>query len=157
MRSPWQPSGLNLTGLPHTPIEQHHGFGRTPIERVLLKWGVIPGPPPPRHGSVQLRVQVRDANGLDCEGAKYPLLALRGMAASVWVTHETQGYLQLTDNGKDTRGLNIAPRFHKGDELTLTATGPDAERALEACRVLLEAPLENRKDLYRRHYRKEST
>ncbi len=127
----------------------------TPLERHLSKRGVSPGAPVPWWG-LRLRVVVLDAGGIDCEGAKYPLLALRGMDASVWVTHQEAGTLQLTDSGDDTRGLCAALRFRQGEELLITATGPAAKEALEACRVMLEAPPEERKELYRKHYRRES-
>jgi hypothetical protein len=145
MRSTWR--ALRSGSSPFTP---------TPIEKKLRERGMSPGARPPAKG-LRLRAVVRDAGGLGCEGAKYALLALRGMDASVWVTHHEAGSLQLTERGRDLRASAIlSARFRQGEELLITATGPDAHRALEACRVMLEARPEERRGLYRRRYRRES-
>jgi hypothetical protein len=53
------------------------GFGRTtPVQRHMLQAGMSPGPPPPRDGH-RATLVVRDADSLDCETTKYPLLGVR--------------------------------------------------------------------------------
>lgn len=43
-------------------------------------------------------------------------------------------------------------RLKVGETLTLTATGPDAQRALEACREMHQVSPEERKAMYRQRY-----
>jgi hypothetical protein len=78
------------------------GFGRmTPAELNMLNHGGV-GPPPPRTGH-RVTLVVWDTEGLDCEGAKYPLRALRGMDVNLWVTHAGAGSFHLVKGGRTTR------------------------------------------------------
>ena len=92
------------------------GFGMTPVERHAMKLRVSPGPPPPRDG-LSATLVVRDTDGLDCEGAKYPLLALRGMDCDLWVTHRDAGSFHLVEGSRTTRaGEVLSARFRAGEE-----------------------------------------
>ena len=128
------------------------GFYMTPLQRQMMNSGGV-GPPPPRDGWRRTLV-VRDAGGIDCEGAKYPLLALRGMDVNLWVTHAELGSFHLVAGGRVTRvGQILSARFHRGEELTLTATGEDARGALDLIERMLEVPAWERRGMYRQHYR----
>ena len=108
--------------------------------------------PAPEDGEC-LRLTVEDPEGLSCDTAKWPLRMLRGMDASVWVVHDKGGSIHLTDRGRWMPGAaELWARFQPGEELTIIATGPDAEEALEGVRVMLSVPSGERKALYRSHY-----
>jgi hypothetical protein len=125
----------------------------TPLQHHMSKVGAGPGPPPPRGGWRRTLV-VRDTGGLDCEAAKYPLLALRGMDVNLWVTHAEANSFHLVWGGRTTRaGEILSARFRAGELLTLTATGEDARCALDLLTQMLEAPAWERRSIYREHYR----
>jgi phosphotransferase system HPr-like phosphotransfer protein len=132
------------------------GFGMTPVERQLLLHGGA-GRRVPR-GAERITVVVRDPEGIDCEGAKYPLLALRGMSVDLWVTHHEVGSFHLVEGGETTKvGGILSARFRRGAELVLTATGEDASRALDIAKEMLEAAPEERRAIYRRRLRSEAS
>ncbi len=123
----------------------------TDVERYI---GRDAGPPPPVDG-LKATVILRGSDGKSCETAKYLILALRKMDASVWISHRRGGSLQLTDRGRDTRGKQrLWARFHQGQELTFTATGPEAAAAIDACKAMAEGHPLWRGAIYRERYRK---
>ncbi len=127
------------------------GLLGSPVQRHLRTVGVQASEPPPAPPARSIRIVVKDSAGLGCEGAEYALTALRGMAASVWVTHAESGSFQVTEDGRDTRlAGTLAARYRRGEELVITAEGPDAGRALQMVRALLEAHPGERRNVYRR-------
>lgn len=124
----------------------------SPVQRHMMNLGGV-GPPPPRNDH-RVTLVVRDADGLDCEAARYPLLALSKMDVNLWVTHAEAGSFHLVRGGRTTRAAQIlSARFRAGEELTLTATGEDARRALRLLKHMLEAPAGEQRGIYRRYYR----
>jgi phosphotransferase system HPr-like phosphotransfer protein len=107
---------------------------------------------PPEDGK-RLRLTVQDPEGLSCDTAKWALRMLCQMDASVWAVHDEGGSIHLTDRGRWVQGAALLwARFRAGQELTIVATGPDADEALEGVRALLSVPLGERKALYRARY-----
>jgi phosphotransferase system HPr-like phosphotransfer protein len=132
------------------------GFGApTLAARMLAQRGIFwqPSPPP---GAPRLTLTVRDKGGITCDGALFIFAALLELEASVWVTREGVGTIHLIDRTKPkgsksiTRSAKIlSAHFPKGAELTVTASGPDANEALEVSRQMLEAHPMDRREIYR--------
>jgi phosphotransferase system HPr-like phosphotransfer protein len=92
------------------------------------------------HYGERLRVRVRDPEGIDCEGAKYIFLAWRALDCDLWVTHHKAGSVHLVEAGSATQATKtLKARFKQGEEVTLSATGEDADLALYVSRRMLEA------------------
>jgi hypothetical protein len=126
-------------------------FKQAPIERQLRMGGVINAKPPASEASLTLRIVVGDTPCLDCAGITHLFVALRGLDASVWGTHHELGSLQLLNEGRVPPASHLMSVYiPRGDPLVFTATGPDAEEALEVARVMLEAPPDERRNIYRR-------
>ena len=127
--------------------------GRSVVGGTMEPWiGSAYNPPPPEDGE-QLQIEVSDPGGLSCETVVWALRMLGKMRASVWVTHEEAGSLQLTDLGRGMLGARrLWARFHEGEVLTVTATGPEAAKALDACQEMLSIPPKERKGLYRERF-----
>ncbi len=108
--------------------------------------------PAPTNGQ-ELRVRVRDPEGLSCDSAAWVARMLRQKDASVWVVHDEGGSIHLTDRGRWVPGAaKLWARFYQGEELTIVATGPEASEALEGVRAMLSVPWGERKALYRSRY-----
>jgi phosphotransferase system HPr-like phosphotransfer protein len=113
-------------------------FGMTPVERHLLFHGGI-GEPLPRDAR-SITLTVRDPEGIGCEGAKYIFLAWRALDCDLWVTHHKAGSVHLVEAGSATQATKtLKARFKQGEEVTLSATGEDADLALYVSRRMLEA------------------
>ena len=109
-------------------------------------------PPAPEDG-MRLRVTVEDAEGLSCDTGRWPLRNLRRMDASVWVVHDKAESVHLTDRGRGTRAAEkLWARFCRGEELTIVATGPDADEALGVCAEMAALDVSERKGFYRDRY-----
>lgn len=114
--------------------------------------GDVKNPTPPE-GAQRVRVVCQDREGVRCETAKWIIRALCKLEASVWVEHARAGSLRITDRGRGTLGYRtIWACFYPGEVLTFSATGPEASRALDACREFLAVTPEERKQLYRERY-----
>ena len=123
----------------------------TPADKQLAVCGIYWQTPIPR-GAPSVRLTVRDKGGIDCDGALWIFAALREASpeASVWVTHDAAGTIHLIDRGRITKGADLVRlKLHEGQEITVTATGPDAREALEVCREMLEAHPMDRRGIYR--------
>lgn len=119
----------------------------------VREWaGEAAGPPPPADAE-RVSFTVRDAQGMSCDTALWILRALHRLDASVWVEHRKAGSLQIAERGRGTPGQRMLwTNFYVGTELTIAATGPDARKALEACREMVNVPPGERKALYRESY-----
>ncbi len=145
---PRNPFGLGRYEAPTTKLLE--ALAGSPVQRHLRAIGMQASGPPPVPPARRISIVVRDADGLGCDGGECALAAVRGLAASVWVTHESGSY-QVTQDGRDTRlAGTLAARYHRGEELVITAEGQDAGRALGMVRALLEAHPEERRRVYRR-------
>ncbi len=133
------------------------------LNRTARSRGAFHNPPPPADApSIVLTVLDPEGWGMgSCYTAKtqvYLLYALQKMDCRVWAEHHQAGSVLVFEGGKLAEVMvAVGPRFKCGETLTFTATGPDAERALAACRAMFEARPEDRRGLYRKHYREGST
>jgi phosphotransferase system HPr-like phosphotransfer protein len=128
------------------------------LNRTARSRGAFHNPPPPVDApSITLTVLDPEGWGMgSCHTAKtqvYLLYALQSMDCRVWAEHHQAGSVLVFEDGELAEVMHAAGlRFKQGETLTITAEGPDAEKALEACRVMFDAQPEERKALYRSRY-----
>lgn len=134
---------------------------RMQTTRELWAKGIFRNPLPPR-SAPRVAVTVTDRRGWgigSCYREKshlYLLFALRKMDCRVWVSHAEAGSVLFVEEGQIARDLvAIGLRFRCGERLVFSADGPDAERAVQACRLMFEAGPKERRDVYRQLRKRE--
>ncbi len=127
----------------------------TPIERHLQEHGIFTNPPPPPDAPT-LTLTVRDPEGFGCQAGKgqvYLLIMLTFMDCSVWATCPGVGSVQVTEGGEITPAFSsLGARIGFGEDILFSATGPEAQHALNACRAMVEGTPQERKAMFRRSH-----